>query len=153
MSPLSVPLPAEGAAALKAHKTKQAQEKLLMASEYLNQGLVFAKPFEEPASPGHVSQQCTVLLNRAKLPRVRMHDLRHTHAPLLLSVGVHSTNVSKRLGYSTIMLTLDTYSHVSPTMQSGEESTSAHKEASLTGTLTGVRFCLISGLNGGYKTT
>ena len=48
---------------------------------------------------------------------VRFHDLRHTHATLLLRQGVHPKVVSERLGHSTIGITLDTYSHVMPDMQ------------------------------------
>ena len=47
----------------------------------------------------------------------RLHDLRHTHATLLLSKGVHPKVVQERLGHSTIVMTLDTYSHVLPDMQ------------------------------------
>jgi integrase len=48
---------------------------------------------------------------------VRFHDLRHTHATLLLRQGVHPKIVSERLGHSTVGITLDTYSHVLPGMQ------------------------------------
>ena len=57
------------------------------------------------------------LLKRAKLPDIRFHDLRHTSATLLLSQGVHPKVVQERLGHSQISVTLDTYSHVLPTMQ------------------------------------
>jgi integrase len=57
------------------------------------------------------------LLKRAKLPAIRFHDLRHTSATLLLSAGVHPKIVQERLGHSQISVTLDTYSHVLPTMQ------------------------------------
>ena len=53
----------------------------------------------------------------AKLPRIRFHDLRHTHATLALAAGVHSKVVSERLGHASITITLDTYSHASPAMQ------------------------------------
>ena len=49
--------------------------------------------------------------------KVRFHDLRHTHATLLLRQGIHPKVVSERLGHSTINITLDTYSHVMPDMQ------------------------------------
>jgi integrase len=49
-------------------------------------------------------------------PTIRFHDLRHTAASILLSRGVHVKLVSERLGHSTIVLTLDTYSHVIPAM-------------------------------------
>ena len=51
------------------------------------------------------------------MPRIRFHDLRHTAATLLLSQGVHPKIVQERLGHSQISLTLDTYSHVLPSMQ------------------------------------
>ena len=57
------------------------------------------------------------LLERAGLPRVRFHDLRHTAATLLLGQGVHPKIVSEMLGHSSVTLTLDLYSHVTPTMQ------------------------------------
>lgn len=50
---------------------------------------------------------------------IRFHDLRHTHATLLLRQGVHVKVVSERLGHSTVGITLDTYSHVLPDMQEG----------------------------------
>ena len=51
------------------------------------------------------------------MPAIRFHDLRHTSATLLLSAGVHPKIVQERLGHSQISVTLDTYSHVLPTMQ------------------------------------
>jgi site-specific recombinase XerD len=62
-------------------------------------------------------QQFKPLLKRAKLPDIRFHDQRHTSATLLLSQGVHPKVVQERLGHSQISVTLDTYSHVLPTMQ------------------------------------
>lgn len=57
------------------------------------------------------------LLERAGLPRMRFHDLRHTAATLLLAQGVHPKIVQEMLGHASIALTLDTYSHVTPTLQ------------------------------------
>jgi integrase len=57
------------------------------------------------------------LLTEADLPAIRFHDLRHTSATLLLAAGVHPKVVQERLGHSQIGITLDTYSHVVPTMQ------------------------------------
>lgn len=57
------------------------------------------------------------LLKKAGLPDIRFHDLRHTSATLLLAAGVHPKVVQERLGHSQISVTLDTYSHVLPTMQ------------------------------------
>jgi integrase len=57
------------------------------------------------------------IVERAGLPRIRFHDLRHTCATLLLLAEVNIKVVSERLGHASIQLTLDTYSHVLPTMQ------------------------------------
>ena len=57
------------------------------------------------------------LLECSSLPRIRFHDLRHTAATLLLGQGVHPKIVSEMLGHSQIAITLDLYSHVTPTMQ------------------------------------
>jgi integrase len=54
---------------------------------------------------------------RIGLPRIRFHDMRHTHATHLLASGVHPKVASERLGHSKVGLTLDTYSHVLPNMQ------------------------------------
>lgn len=51
------------------------------------------------------------------LPKIRLHDLRHTHATLALQAGVHPKVVSERLGHATVSITLDTYSHAIPALQ------------------------------------
>ena len=67
------------------------------------------------------------LLKRAGLPQIRFHDLRHTCATILLSKNVNPKVVSEMLGHSSIAITLDTYSHVLPTMQ--ESAADAMEEA------------------------
>jgi integrase len=57
------------------------------------------------------------LTKTAKVPEIRIHDLRHTCASLLLAQGVHPRVVMETLGHSQISLTLDTYSHVLPALQ------------------------------------
>jgi integrase len=57
------------------------------------------------------------LIKKANLPEIRLYDLRHTTATLLLSESINPKIVQERLGHSSIVLTLDTYSHVLPTMQ------------------------------------
>ena len=57
------------------------------------------------------------LLDRAGLPRIRFHDLRHSAATLLLGLGIHPKIVSELLGHSQVGITLDLYSHVTATMQ------------------------------------
>ena len=66
---------------------------------------------------GPVSTRSECYLRCRCKPRIRLYDLRHSHATLLLSENEHPKVVSERLGHSSITLTLDTYSHVLPTMQ------------------------------------
>lgn len=51
------------------------------------------------------------------MPHIRFHDLRHTHATLMLKQGIHPKIVSERLGHASVAITLDTYSHVLPGLQ------------------------------------
>jgi integrase len=67
--------------------------------------------------PRNLFRQFKGLLERAGLPDIRFHDLRHTAATLMFEQDVHPKVVQERLGHSTITLTLDTYSHVLPSMQ------------------------------------
>ncbi len=62
-------------------------------------------------------EQLNALLEKADLPHIRFHDLRHSAATLLLSQGVHPKVVQELLGHSTINMTMDVYSHVLPSMQ------------------------------------
>jgi len=63
------------------------------------------------------------ILENAKLPHMRLHDLRHTHATMLFGAGLNPKIVSERLGHSSIRITLDLYGHVVPSMQ--KEATKA----------------------------
>jgi integrase len=70
-----------------------------------------------PLHPSNFLQRSFPLLERAGLPRIRFHDLRHSAATLLLGLGIHPKIVSESLGHSQIAITLDLYSHVMATMQ------------------------------------
>ena len=73
----------------------------------------------KPKQPASLTNEFTYLVRRVKdLPKVRFHDLRHSHATQLLAAGVHPKIVQERLGHSTITVTMDLYSHVSETIQS-----------------------------------
>ena len=65
----------------------------------------------------HLLVQLKHLLEKAGLPERRFHDLRHSAATMLLMMGVHPKVVQEMLGHSEISMTMDTYSHVLPTMQ------------------------------------
>ena len=70
-----------------------------------------------PLNPTKVSKAFRKLVDQTDLARIRLHDLRHTHATLALQAGIHPKIVSERLGHSTISLILDVYSHAVPNMQ------------------------------------
>lgn len=69
--------------------------------------------------PDFVTRHFQRLVARSALPRIRLHDLRHTHATLGLAAGVPAKVMADRLGHSSVLVTLDTYSHVSPAMDAG----------------------------------
>ena len=70
-----------------------------------------------PMEPRNVTRQFKALLTAAKLPDMRLHDLRHSCATLLLAQGVNPRVVMETLGHSQVSLTLNTYSHVLPALQ------------------------------------
>ena len=80
-------------------------------------GLVFRTSQNTPFSPRNIVRHFKLMTKKAGLPEIRFHDLRHTAATLMLSGGIHPKVVQEMLGHSQISLTLDTYSHVVPTMQ------------------------------------
>jgi integrase len=79
--------------------------------------LVFLEHDGRPLDPSRVSRRFRKLVARSGLPKIRLHDLRHTHATLALQAGVHPKIVSERLGHATVSLTLDVYSHAIGHMQ------------------------------------
>src|SRR5258707_7738245 len=82
-----------------------------------NPDYVFCNLHGTHLNPNHVVEEFKKLLNRAGLPNIRFHDLRHSAATLLLSLGVHPKVVQELLGHTQISMTMDVYSHVLPGMQ------------------------------------
>ncbi|MFC1993376.1 tyrosine-type recombinase/integrase [Chloroflexota bacterium] len=78
---------------------------------------VFIRPDGSPINPNAVTLAFRRIIKRAGLRSIRIHDLRHTHATLMLKAGVHPKVVSERLGHANIGITLDIYSHVLPGLQ------------------------------------
>jgi integrase len=113
---------------LKAHHKKQQEEKIKLTGLYKDHGLIFATRVGTPINPENlVNRSFKPLLERASLPEIRFHDLRHTCATLLLGRGVHPKLVQELLGHATIAMTLDTYSHYMPSM--GDQVAGAMKDA------------------------
>ena len=86
-------------------------------------GLVFTWEDGRPMLPDSISHSFAKVVRRLGLGGVRLHDLRHTHASLMLREGVHPKVVQERLGHSTISVTLDTYSHTTPGLQAAAAET------------------------------
>ena len=112
----TIALPLNVIRALKQHRKLQLAEKLA-AERYEDHGLVVQTLVGTPVSPRNFARVWYSLLKRAGVPKIRFHDLRHTHATLMLKQGTHPKIVSERLGHSSIQVTLDTYSHLLPNMQ------------------------------------
>jgi integrase len=108
----TIPLPLSLTALVSEHLTRQRELGF-------DGSLVFTSPTGAPKhEDGIVKDYFKPLLKKAGLPHsIRLYDLRHTHATLLLLAGVHPKVVSERLGHSNITITLNTYSHVLPNMQ------------------------------------
>lgn len=135
----SVPLPPVAMWELRAWRKKQAEERLAIGPEWQDHGFVFTTPTGAPLDGGNLyDRSFRWVMAEAGLgtwgpepakprsgptrrrpfdPAFRVYDLRHTCATLLLLAGEGVKVVSERLGHASVTLTLDTYSHVLPTMQ------------------------------------
>lgn len=85
--------------------------------QYFDNDLVICTLKGTPCSPRNLMRIYYSLLGNINVPKITFHNLRHTHATLLLLAGIHPKIVSERLGHSSVKITLDTYSHLLPTMQ------------------------------------
>ncbi|MDI9261270.1 site-specific integrase [Alicyclobacillus sendaiensis] len=103
--------------ALKRHREIQDAERHRAGVLYEDHGLVVQTELGHPVTPRALDRSWYSLLKQCDVPKIRFHDLRHTHATLLLKQGVHPKIVSERLGHANIGITLDTYSHVLPNLQ------------------------------------
>jgi integrase len=110
-------MPAVVVAALKAHRTRQLEDRLVAGGAWKDSGFVFTSSIGTALEPRNVTGEFHELLASADLPSVRFHDLRHTAATLLLAQGVDPRTIMETLGHSQISLTLNTYSHVLPALQ------------------------------------
>ena len=112
---------------LRTHRVQQLESRLQLGSLWTDYGLVFPGIRGLPLDPPAFSRSWKTLVAKAGFQNVRLHDLRHFHATLLLKEGTHPKVVQERLGHANISVTLDTYSHVVPSMQT--EAASVFAEA------------------------
>jgi integrase len=109
----TIPIPDTCLTALRHHKARQAEEKLLLGQGYQDHGLVFAQADGRLIDPHSLNLYFSQALKRAGLPAIRLHDARHTYATWLLEQNISPKVVQPMLGHSSISVTLDIYSHVS----------------------------------------
>jgi integrase len=121
----SIALDPQSVAVLRAHRKRQAAERLAWGPAYRDQGLVFCRENGSPIWPRSFSRMFERHATDGGLPAIRLHDLRHSFATIALQAGVHVKVVQERLGHANIGITLDTYSHVVPGMQESAAATIA----------------------------
>ena len=102
---------------LKQHRADQERDVELLGIPSSQANFVFGHPDGTPRTPSTVTQQFRRFASRAGLSGVRLHDLRHTHASLMLQQGTDIKTISTRLGHSSVAFTMDTYAHLLPGMQ------------------------------------
>ena len=102
---------------LRCHKLKQAEQLLRLGTRATDDHHVVAREDGLPIQPRTLTHEFQVFLRKYRLQRMRLHDLRHTHATHMLQSGIHPKVAQERLGHSSIGITLDLYSQVLPGMQ------------------------------------
>ncbi|MCZ7535227.1 MAG: site-specific integrase [Acidimicrobiia bacterium] len=107
-------LDSETVAVLRAHRRRRLEERLAAGELWEEHDLVFSTETGEALHPDRFSRAFERAVQSSGLPRIRMHDLRHTWATLALQAGIHPKVVSERLGHASTSITLDIYSHVQP---------------------------------------
>lgn len=102
---------------LKEHRIHQLEMRLQAGAKWTDNDLVFCNVYGNFLHPARLYMMFNKVLAEAGVPPISFHDLRHSAATILLSMGVNVKVVQEILGYSRISMTLDTYSHVLPGMQ------------------------------------
>ncbi|MDP1421151.1 site-specific integrase [Peribacillus simplex] len=113
----SIHIPSKLVDELRTHRKQILEEKLLVGSSYRDLDLVICTKSGNPMIPRNFRKEFYNLTEKIGLPKIRFHDLRHTHATILIQQNVNVKLISERLGHADIETTLNTYSHVLPDMQ------------------------------------
>lgn len=111
----TIALPEFALERLRRHRLEQAQRFMTAGTRPSADTLIFERD-RQPWNPNTFGIAFASIVHEAKLPKVRLHDLRHSFASLLLAGGADLKTVSAALGHSTISVTADVYAHVSPAM-------------------------------------
>ena len=125
-----VRLPEIAITELRRHRVRQLEERLQAGSEWQDTGLVFTTTLGTAIDGSNLLRAFRSHLRRVDLPPIRFHDLRHSAATFMLTLGVQPKVVAEMLGHSNVGTTLDTYSHVLPHLQ---DEAAAKMDGLLTG--------------------
>lgn len=113
----TIAIPDELVTELKRHNINQKKHRLQAGTLYADFNLVNTTEIGTPINPSNLRRNFNIFIEKAKVRKIRFHDLRHTHATLLLKGGINPKIVCERLGHADLRMTLERYSHVLPNMQ------------------------------------
>ena len=113
----TIAIDGETIALLKRHRAAQLEERPAWGEAWTNTGQLFTREDGQAMRPGTPTQTFDRRVAQVPVRRIRLHDLRHTHATLLLAAGTHPKVVQERLGHASVQITLDVYSRVTEGMQ------------------------------------
>ncbi|MFD9734262.1 tyrosine-type recombinase/integrase [Umezawaea sp. NPDC059074] len=116
-SAATIPLPTPLVAILRRHKAGQAGERLAAGERWRNSGLVFTTPIGTPIEPRNINRTFEALCVKADVRVIRVHDMRHTAATILFTLGVEAATVQRILRHSSISVTTGTYIEVIDSVQ------------------------------------
>ena len=113
----SIALSKDAVELLRQIRKQQIEVRLAAGPVWQDVGYVFTRPDGRPIDPDAPTHDFTAIVRSANLPHLTLQGLRHAHATLMLTAGIHPKVVSERLGHSNIAITMDIYSHVLPGLQ------------------------------------
>ncbi len=108
----TIPMPRPVSAALRAHRKRQLQQRIRLGDAWHESDFIFTTAIGTPISPRNDYRSFQLLITKTGLRKIRLHDLRHTAASLLLAQDVPARVVMETLGHSQISITMNTYTHV-----------------------------------------
>jgi len=113
----SVSPPTDAVALLSVLKISQREEREAIGLDRTESNYVFSHIDGRPFHPDTVSHTFADIIKESGPPHLRLHDLRYTHATMMMELGINPKVISERLGHASVVITLDLYSHVSPRLQ------------------------------------
>ena len=113
----SIALSKDAVELLRQIRKQQIEMRPAAGPVWQDEGFAFTRPDGRPIDPDAPTHDFTAIVRSANLPHLTLQGLRHAHATLMLTAGIHPKVVSERLGHSNIAITMDIYSHVLPGLQ------------------------------------